>query len=164
MDWNTVFLHLLQFFPVAPYVGVWIETSTFLSVVRYYHVAPYVGVWIETWIHFELHVQSNVAPYVGVWIETQTYRLITCIVSRTLCGCVDWNAGGNAVPSISACRTLCGCVDWNRRLYRFHDFASVAPYVGVWIETLLPGVQDLPCIVAPYVGVWIETWLVIVFC
>ena len=70
-------------------MGVWIETSTFLSVVRYYHVAPYVGVWIETWIHFELHVQSNVAPYVGVWIETQTYRLITCIVSRTLCGCVD---------------------------------------------------------------------------
>ena len=33
----------------------------------------------------------------------------------------------------------------------------VAPYVGAWIETMMPYMKLLAFIVAPYVGAWIET-------
>ena len=33
----------------------------------------------------------------------------------------------------------------------------VAPYVGAWIETLVPKVRYDTGSVAPYVGAWIET-------
>ena len=33
----------------------------------------------------------------------------------------------------------------------------VTPYVGVWIETMLPVKQPPLSVVTPYVGVWIET-------
>ena len=33
----------------------------------------------------------------------------------------------------------------------------VAPYVGAWIETVVPKYFVLSQIVAPYVGAWIET-------
>ena len=37
--------------------------------------------------------------------------------------------------------------------------ASVAPYVGAWIETII-GIMNLMALkVAPYVGAWIETRL-----
>ena len=34
---------------------------------------------------------------------------------------------------------------------------QVAPYVGVWIETICIVVKSETSYVAPYVGVWIET-------
>ena len=34
---------------------------------------------------------------------------------------------------------------------------QVAPYVGAWIETLLPVLVNPDRMVAPYVGAWIET-------
>ena len=77
---------------VAPYVGVWIETSIRGENPIECVVAPYVGVWIETgmngysartskshpmWVcglkpsRYRVSLQPNyVAPYVGVWIET----------------------------------------------------------------------------------------------
>ena len=36
-------------------------------------------------------------------------------------------------------------------------FASVAPYVGAWIETQQVFITVLCEYVAPYVGAWIET-------
>ena len=33
----------------------------------------------------------------------------------------------------------------------------VAPYVGAWIETLMPMISQVEKPVAPYVGAWIET-------
>ena len=35
--------------------------------------------------------------------------------------------------------------------------ASVAPYVGAWIETIAETIKRSPYNVAPYVGAWIET-------
>ena len=35
--------------------------------------------------------------------------------------------------------------------------AAVAPYVGAWIETILPWSICEMVLVAPYVGAWIET-------
>ena len=57
---------------------------------------------------------TYVAPYVGVWIETYNIHMPTDWISRTLCGCVDWNDHGGE-PCI---------------------LRRVAPYVGVWIETV----------------------------
>ena len=77
---------------VAPYTGVWIETSVLSFAVLptlslptrecglkqsglnmaegRETVAPYTGVWIET-PRVKLHgYQNAVAPYTGVWIET----------------------------------------------------------------------------------------------
>ena len=78
-------------------------------------------------------------------------------MSRTLCGCVDWNTEmlyfdktiivapyvgvwietGSRPPQAIFWirRTLCGCVDWNMLLIFWTNLITVAPYVGVWIET-----------------------------
>ena len=144
---------------------------------------------------------NKVAPYVGVWIETPIigsyFLLMFC---RTLCGCVDWNLKKR--ERTAACwkshpmwvcglkhklayeagklgsRTLCGCVDWNFTVSSSPSSKTVAPYVGVWIETSMALTLRIHTTshpmwvcglklkvlrytysngVAPYVGVWIET-------
>ena len=66
--------------------------------------------------------------------------------------------GGKLFEQVS--RTLCGCVDWN--VLPFEGDAKhpyVAPYVGAWIETVSQFARLAPLVfVAPYVGAWIETF------
>ena len=38
-----------------------------------------------------------------------------------------------------------------------HYDSEVTPFVGVWIETLMANMDQLPYVVTPFVGVWIET-------
>ena len=64
-------LYCPETYPVAPYVGAWIETSLPLSREMSPNVAPYVGAWIETVREPLLPNLRLVAPYVGAWIETR---------------------------------------------------------------------------------------------
>ena len=36
---------------------------------NYFKVAPYMGVWIEILVETMLAIPFGVAPYMGVWIE-----------------------------------------------------------------------------------------------
>ena len=45
-----------------------------------YPVAPYVGAWIETKLFQRNNVPRRVAPYVGAWIETRRWLPITWII------------------------------------------------------------------------------------
>ena len=46
-------------------------------------------------------------------LDTLPIWLSLHIESRTLCGCVDWNAPRRKIAYNAQRRTLCGCVDWN---------------------------------------------------
>ena len=48
VDWNLVLRTILKIYPVAPYVGAWIETWSYNQHYQEMKVAPYVGAWIET--------------------------------------------------------------------------------------------------------------------
>ena len=74
---------------VAPYAGVWIETSDIVCCAALPRVAPYAGVWIETVRTKAIGKAVGVAPYAGVWIETGVRRMLMVGPSSTLCGCVD---------------------------------------------------------------------------
>ena len=54
-------------------------------------------------------------------------------------------------------RTQCGCVDWNYSEITKEKYFQVAPYVGAWIETAAAAGVSNAVAVAPYVGAWIET-------
>ena len=47
--------------------------------------------------------------------------------------------------------------------YKAMGFATVTPFVGVWIETASGSPTPPPSGVTPFVGVWIETFLFIHF-
>ena len=44
-------------------------------------------------------------------------------------------------------------------LFHFHYLSAVAPYMGAWIEIILPHIILYLILVAPYMGAWIEIWL-----
>ena len=91
VDWNLKRLTVIDWFPVTPYAGVWIEmnvktgsisagTSHSLRVSVDWNltlhqlailtiVTPYAGVWIEMLRKRWDYGDSSVTPYAGVWIE-----------------------------------------------------------------------------------------------
>ena len=166
---------------VTPFVGVWIETIYERKRKNGGIVTPFVGVWIETLTMPLKKVPPGVTPFVGVWIETCMLPSVTFVVvchtlrgcvdwnidiekstisrrSHTLRGCVDWNTWNIVKVYKKSCHTLRGCVDWNRAFSASYCFCLVTPFVGVWIETVLPRAQYGDESVTPFVGVWIETW------
>ena len=54
-------------------------------------------------------------------------------------------------------RTPCGCVDWNSERKSKRGNNNVAPHVGAWIETNFIIKIAIWFDVAPHVGAWIET-------
>ena len=91
----------------------------------------------------------------GLKLSTSMLQCV-CIMSHPMWvrGLKHWKCG--LYPACQS-RTLCGCVDWNSWGRREHRFLRVAPYVGAWIETFIPGHHLSHSQVAPYVGAWIET-------
>ena len=99
-----------------------------------------------------------VAPYVGVWIETP----VDCgCPSRAashpmwVCGLKPYDKKRHLGIKLSHPMWVCGLKREN--LVKAAGAAPVAPYVGVWIETLADSSGGRTPCVAPYVGVWIET-------
>ena len=169
--------HLRTF--VAPFTGAWIETPcgiysrpltpsrtlygcvnwnlAYLPDTLFLSVAPFTGAWIET-LFWEYNKKDFiVAPFTGAWIETYLFYTKTFLRSRTLYGCVNWNAYNTVrfysyiwshplrvreLKLVSAHimvtgnrRTLYGCVNWNRGLISHIPVNCVAPFTGAWIET-----------------------------
>ena len=54
VDWNQSQAKDVYLQKVAPYVGVWIETSSVSAARPWFAVAPYVGVWIETLLQVQV--------------------------------------------------------------------------------------------------------------
>ena len=57
---------------------IWVRglKHVYVYVMIYRCVAPYMGAWIETAIAFILLATASVAPYMGAWIETHQNKVL----------------------------------------------------------------------------------------
>ena len=66
-------------------------------------------------IHGFYNITPGVEAYAASWIEIQqTMEKYKKVLSRSLCGFVDWNIYHTGSVIIVICRGLCGFVDWNK--------------------------------------------------
>ena len=130
---------------------------------KYAEVAPHVDAWIET--HISSFSCKNTISRTPCGCVDWNYCPISWQhrkMSRTPCGCVDWNNHSFESSTTLRCRTPCGCVDWNYYYLPVPWLWKVAPHVDAWIETIDMPREMRSYLVAPHVDAWIETLIVIV--
>src|SRR5699024_5500157 len=73
-------MYLCSVYPVASYMGAWIEIVSLEKEQFIASVASYMGAWIEIRLAFVTSSASNVASYMGAWIEIRVsrYKKYTC--------------------------------------------------------------------------------------
>ena len=166
-------------YPVAPYVGAWIETRsipyccslplshpTWVRGLKRHRkhsrccrfvVAPYVGAWIETLACLRSCEAANVAPYVGAWIETPRRPgapPLPCVAPYVGAWIETFVCDGVQIRRRSHPTWVRGLKhrNWLQRESRRESHPT-------WVRGLKPRASPPLCAldVAPYVGAWIET-------
>ena len=77
-------------YPVAPFMGAWIEMIDERLAKVEGSVAPFMGAWIEICFIIKILSRGVVAPFMGAWIEIGNRRYVAVGQSRrSLHGSVD---------------------------------------------------------------------------
>ena len=106
-----VYVYVMIYRCVAPYMGAWIETAIAFILLATASVAPYMGAWIETHQNKVLNIHEMSHP---IWVrglkQIRCYRIAETAWSHPI-----WVRGLKLVFSLlTDCflrRTLYGCVD-----------------------------------------------------
>ena len=139
-------------------MGAWIETYSVQQGNFPSPIAPYMGVWIET---VNNQIKYNESASLPTWERELKHPLPAArneTQHRSLHGSVSWNTALRDISSITKHCSLRGSVSWNSSSSsQNQSWPSIAPYVGAWVETITPFTSIARLSIAPYVGAWVET-------